>query len=154
MSENRTHEQLGDTSAAKLRNHEYVGKIGEDRAIGDHAGERNLFIGRVDAEAQRVPDRALDCFASAPFGPIGFAQEGMHQRYVDALAVTRDLVLHRHTSRATGYSCSIDLWVSVLAEEARMRIRGDQLEEGIDRLNFWHRFVTVPLHVATQSPLY
>ena len=60
-----------------------VAEIGESGAIGDHAGEADLFRTVVNAPSQGVADGLLDDGAGNAFGPIGFSGD----KGVDAVEI-------------------------------------------------------------------
>ena len=66
MVEHRAHERLRDAAAAEFRDHEDIHQVGKHRAVGYHAGKRNLPSRQVHAEAERVLDRAFDDGAGRP----------------------------------------------------------------------------------------
>jgi hypothetical protein len=58
-----TDEVFPKAAAAVLGQDEHVHQVGKRRAVGDHAGEADLLVVLVGAEAERVVDRAVDDLA-------------------------------------------------------------------------------------------
>src|SRR5256885_3500395 len=71
----RLHEPLAETPAAVPFEHEDVGQEGDDDVVRHHAREPDLPARVVEAEGERVLDRANHALARAARGPVGTTGE-------------------------------------------------------------------------------
>ena len=62
---------FAETVSAVLFMNEYIADICEDGIVADDARDANLFRAFVNAEDQRVGERAFGAFARTAFRPVG-----------------------------------------------------------------------------------
>src|SRR5579871_4688016 len=73
MRHDERHQALADAAVTRFLDDEDVSEPREAGAVTDHARERELATAFVDAEANRMLDRALDEFAPDAGHPVRFA---------------------------------------------------------------------------------
>src|SRR5690349_20116768 len=60
MRKNRSHQQLGNTAPAMLRNHKNVANVGHRRKVGRDAGKPNLASAMKGCKSQGVLNGTFD----------------------------------------------------------------------------------------------
>lgn len=91
MSGDELKDGLGEAAAAVRLEHVNVAEVGERGEIGDDAGESDLMaFWRVDADAERVFERAGDDLARDARGPVAARQEGVDGVDVEERGIVGD----------------------------------------------------------------
>src|SRR5260370_18405949 len=80
---------------------ENVGDIREGREVGNHASETHLLGAAVNAEAERIFDRAHDGLTRNSFGPIRAGQKTMNRVNVEVRSIGAD----EKPARVDNYHC-------------------------------------------------
>ena len=75
MRKHEIHQALAEPASARLLHDEHVAQVGESGAVGYDAGERDLAVALVGAEAEGIRDAALDELAADIRHPVRLAAE-------------------------------------------------------------------------------
>lgn len=89
MAQQEIDHPRSDASASRVVRDNHVGEIGVGRQIGYRARERELSIGLVYADAERIRHRSVENGARHSAAPVRIVQHREHGIGVDSRAVGR-----------------------------------------------------------------